>query len=104
MKAASIIAMGKILKDNKDKLDFNFIWEATTLIMLLIKDKNREVYRAVLQFLKIYIKIVSKENFHKNLRDLMVAIFEWDEDGRENSKFLLRHFMEKSIRKIVIYL
>jgi len=102
MKSAAIMAMAEILKEGKAKLNPEFVWETTTIVLLLIKEKNREVFRAVLQYVKAFMKVVPKEFLQEHLYDILVPLFEWDEDGRNHSKSLLRHFIEKLIRKLVI--
>jgi hypothetical protein len=53
MKSASILGMAEILKEAKNKVNYDFIWEMTTIVLLLIKEKNREVYRSILQYIKV---------------------------------------------------
>eukprot|EP01015_Nassula_variabilis_P033638 TRINITY_DN8128_c0_g1_i7.p1 TRINITY_DN8128_c0_g1~~TRINITY_DN8128_c0_g1_i7.p1 ORF type:complete len:341 (-),score=103.91 TRINITY_DN8128_c0_g1_i7:110-1132(-) len=45
-------------------------------------------------------KAVSKETLHENLKQILLPLFEWDEDSRNNHKAKLKHLIEKLIRKL----
>jgi hypothetical protein len=47
------------------------------------------------------MKIVSKEKLQETLYDILIPLFEWDEDGRTNAKSYLRFIIEKLMRKLV---
>ena len=47
------------------------------------------------------MKITPRDVLQQNLQNILVPVFEWDIDGRENSKLMLRHVIEKLIRKLV---
>lgn len=46
------------------------------------------------------MKITSKDILKQNLQNILVPVFEWDVDGRENNKIVLRHVIEKLLRKL----
>ena len=53
MKSASILGMAQIVKEAKSGFEDNFVWETTSIVLLMIKEKNREVYKSVLTYLKV---------------------------------------------------
>ena len=54
MKSCAVLAIGKILLKYGSNINKEFIIEINTLVLLLIKDKNREVYLSILSFYKVY--------------------------------------------------
>jgi len=100
MKSATILGMAQVIKESHAGDDPNFVWETTSIVLLMIKEKNREIFKAVIQFLKAYMKVTPKPELQKNLQNILVPLFEWDEDGRDQNKLMLRYLIEKLIRKL----
>ena len=100
MKSSSILGMIQVLKGVKTHVDQDFIWETTSIILLLIKEKNREIYKSVLQYLRTYIKITPKAKLQSLLTDILIPVFEWDEDARNHLRKSLRNTIEKFMRKM----
>ena len=53
MKSAAIYGAARSLKATARSLSEDFIIETMSLTMMLIREKNREVYKSVLYFLKV---------------------------------------------------
>lgn len=54
MKANSITAVSYLFEKFGNKLEKSFVKEVQGIILMLIKDENKEVYKAILYFLKKY--------------------------------------------------
>lgn len=70
------------------------------IMLMLINEKNREIYRAVLKYLKQYLKIVTKEDLKVQLNQIMTALLTQDTRSKDVCIALIKHFIEKSIRKL----
>jgi ribosomal RNA-processing protein 12 len=100
MKSASVIGITNILKEIKMEFEVEFLWEVTTLILLLIKEQNREVFKSILGFFKVLFKVLSVDQVTSKLDQILKAIFEWDDESRELFKSKIRHLIEKLIRRL----
>jgi len=49
------------------------------------------------------MKVTPKHELQNNLQNILVPLFEWDEDGRDQNKLMLRHVIEKLVRKLVSF-
>ena len=58
MKSVAILGIAQVVKESGSAFDADFIWETTTIVLLMIKEKNREIFRAVLRYLKVFPAII----------------------------------------------
>ena len=56
----------------------------------------------LIYIIKNFLKIVSKDTLQENLKQILLPLFEWDEESRNSNKIKLRHLIEKLIRKLVL--
>lgn len=55
MKSAAVTGAARALKVAGSNVKEEFILETMSLSMMLIREKNREIYKSVLFFLKVHI-------------------------------------------------
>jgi len=100
MKSAAIKSAGRALFAAKLQVSETFKTELMSLTMLLLREKNREIYKSVLAFLKMYIKVITKDQLREQLPGIFTALFTWDEDGLDSNLALVKFFIEKMLRKL----
>jgi len=100
MKSAAVIGVAHIVRDCKHDIDEAFMWEITSLVLLMIKEQNKEVYKAILGYVKILFKVLNTDQVHAKVTEILKAVFEWDDESRECYKSKIRHLLEKLIRRI----
>lgn len=61
MKANSITAVSFLLEKFGPKIDNSYKKDLQSIILMLIKEENKEVFKAVLYFLKKYQKNIKKD-------------------------------------------
>jgi len=96
IKADPVAAITSLMKG----LSPQFVGQLLPLVLLLTHEKNREVYRAVLKFLKQYLKAAAKEDLKAQLAQIMDALLKNDERSKDVCIALVKHFIEKCIRKL----
>ena len=63
MKSGTINALNIIITQYFNKLNRNFIEEINEILLLLVKEKDRELFQSLLKYFKNQIKILSREKF-----------------------------------------
>lgn len=58
MKADSVVAISFLLEKFGKSIETSFIKEVNSLILLLLKEQNKEIFKAILVYLKKYMKII----------------------------------------------
>jgi hypothetical protein len=53
MKADSIVAVSFLLEKFGKNIDYSFIREVNSIVLLLLKEQNKEIFKAVLVYLKV---------------------------------------------------
>ena len=53
MKSVAILGIAQVIKEGDAAFEVDFIWETTSIVLLMIKEKNREIFRSVLRYLKV---------------------------------------------------
>jgi len=56
MKSVAILGLAQVIKEGGSDFEVDFIWETTSIVLLMIKEKNREIFRSVLRYLKVFFK------------------------------------------------
>jgi hypothetical protein len=75
MKADSIVAIGSLLNMFGKEVDHIFIKEVNSIILLLLKEQNKEIFKAVLVYLKKYMKVLLKNELEGDIADILKNIF-----------------------------
>lgn len=99
IKASSILAFGKMFEKYHQEVEKDYIKEIGSLICLLIKEKNKEIFLASLEFFKILMKSLSKEEMQDQLQEILVSLLENDPENREVFRTPINHFLRKLIKK-----
>merc|ERR1712096_433272 len=66
----------------------------------MIKEGNKEIYNAIIAFLKSFIKMGSKDVIICKLPLILEAIFNWDKSSQVSLKGKVRNLMIKIMRRV----
>ncbi|KAL4431808.1 hypothetical protein ABPG74_015248 [Tetrahymena malaccensis] len=99
MKADSIVSIGYLLEKFGKNVDTTFIKEVNSIILLLLKEQNKEIFKAVLVYLKKYMRIISKSELKTELPDIFNNIFESEQVIRDKHRSLIKQIVSRLIRK-----
>ncbi len=100
IKAASIIAFGRIYEGFSDDFTDIFFREILNLICLLIKEKDKEVFQASIEFFKVLLKKLNRDEFGGFLKEILSGLFENDIVNKDNFRTSINHFLRKVIKKV----
>lgn len=92
MKSASIEALAYLLKTFYDQMDISLIKNCTELILLVTKDKKREIYRSILKYIKNLYKHKSLEILEEMLPTVLEALLQWDNESARAERSHIRNF------------
>jgi hypothetical protein len=99
MKASTILSVAIIWTKRLDSLDRNYVGELLEVILLLVKEKNKETYNAIISFLKAFIKSAAKDLVSEKLGMIMQAIFVWDKTSQMLCKGRVKNLLIKLLKR-----
>ncbi len=80
-------------------LEKNFLHEVFDLVVMLLKEKKHEIYKAVIDFGKKYIMKLEKTEQLTILPDFIKNLFIADEESKMEERSILKHFLLKMVKK-----
>lgn len=101
MKSTTIISLAIIFFRKLNGLSHEYISKLLEVLLMLIKEKNKETFKAVLAFLKLLARQAPRQLLLKQLKGILLAVFEWDPEGRDSSRGIIRNLMKILQKKIV---
>jgi hypothetical protein len=103
MKSSTILVVSDLLSLKHDQLDSEFKEKVLEVILMVLKEKNRETFNSIVTFLKLYTKIADINSFKMQLKYVLKAIYEWDPENAKNSSKIMTNLLEKIMKKLVAY-
>lgn len=100
MKASTILSTAIIWTKRLETLDRNYVAELLEVILLLVKDRNKETYNAIISFLKAFIKNAAKDLVLEKLGMIMQAIFVWDKTSQMVCKGRVKNLLIKLLKRV----
>jgi ribosomal RNA-processing protein 12 len=88
-----------VSKNNVDALDSGLIQELVNTVLMCMSQKNREVTKASLGFIKIAIVCLKAELLELCLEDIVKTVLDHSQDFKSHFKSKIRHIFERLIRK-----
>lgn len=101
MKSCTVEALAYLFKSLGDYCSHSLIKSSTEVVLLLIKEKNREILTFVLKFLKAVFKKQSKAVLAEDLPLIAEAVFEWDATNTKAIRNKVKTLISVIIRKFV---
>ena len=102
MKAATVEALAHLFKALGRFCTATLMQSSTEVVLLLIKEKNREVLSSVYKFLKVLFKLQTRGVLEAQLPLIAEAMFDWDPVNakaiRNKAKTLISVVLRKFVR------
>ncbi|KAM3142489.1 hypothetical protein pb186bvf_005391 [Paramecium bursaria] len=95
MKADAIVTVGVMVQLFHNNLKPEFIAELTNLILLLAKEKNNEVYKSILEYVKVLIKLKCSQ---MQMKQILYVLFNDDIQSRDKNRIVVKRLLIKMIR------
>lgn len=95
MKADSIVSLAYLIDQfyEKSKLGYPFIKELNSVVLLLLREKNKEVMKAIVHFEKKYLKILKKDQVAEELGMILGSLYKQDDNLRDSFRTPLKHLI-----------
>jgi hypothetical protein len=78
MKSSTILSLALIFAKRFKSLDQEYIQKLIEIILIVIKEKNKETYKSVIAFFKFYVKRAREETLKKQIGIIIGAVLTWD--------------------------
>jgi len=101
MKSTTVLAIGLIFAKRHRSLEPDYVERLIEIILLMVKEKNKETYKAVVAFFKYFARSMNKNVVLGQIRLILSALFEWDEESHEKVKNTVRTVMQTLHRRLV---
>lgn len=100
MKSDAIACVSILVELFLPQLSATFLREITSLIVLMVREKNNEIYKAVITYFKHLSKAHKKHKICEihGLRDILNDLFEADVLGREKNIIAIKRLVMRFIR------
>ena len=99
MKSATIQMVGHLVESKSAELDEDFKVKLLEVIVLLLKDKNRETFNAVIGFVRTLVKIIPAASLTAILPTLIEAIYQFDSESATNSPKQMTLLLDRIVKK-----
>lgn len=100
MKSATIYSLALIFSRKFRKLDQAYIQKLIEVILIVVKEKNKETYRSIIAFFKFYVKIAEEPTLRIQLEIILGALFKWDEASQETERGLVKSLLVNIYRRL----
>eukprot|EP00742_Colponemidia_sp_Colp-10_P007043 GILJ01007559.1.p1 GENE.GILJ01007559.1~~GILJ01007559.1.p1 ORF type:complete len:1269 (-),score=253.53 GILJ01007559.1:82-3888(-) len=100
MKSATVIGLSRLLYEFSNNVDGAVISELIQTVLLLLKEKSREVCKSVLGFLKVAVFSIPLSMLNDLLPTVMTGMLVWVGDNRNHFRMKIRFLLEKLIKKL----
>ena len=100
MKSATVQMIGVMVEKNTDILDEDYKVKLVEIITMILKEKNRETFNAVITFLRLSVKYISEQSLKMILPTVLNAIYEFDNDNAKNSTKMITLLLERIVKKV----
>jgi hypothetical protein len=100
MKSSTILSLALIFAKKFNQLDQDYIDRLIEIVLIIIKEKNAENYKAVVAFFKFYVKRAKQITLKKQLSVIIGAVLTWDETSHESIKNIVRTLLETIYKKV----
>lgn len=100
MKSDAIVTLGVLMEKFYDRLSTPFVVELTQVVLLMIREKNNEVFKAVIGYLKGMAKAHKKNHLTSlpGMKEILHDLLELDVDAREKNIIVLKRLIMSFIR------
>lgn len=101
MKSTTIEGLAYLVKRLGNYMQPALLISCTELVLLVIKEKSKQCFAAIIKFLKAVVKRQATELLKAQLPSMLEATFTWDAEGIKQQKMKARQLMSLLLKKFV---
>ena len=100
MRSGTVYALSRLLYTFIHEAAFQSqLHELIETIVLLLREKNREVVKAAIGFVKVVSVCCSKEDLQRALPSIVTGLLQWAKDVKDKFRLKIRFILERLIRR-----
>lgn len=99
MQSASVLALSRMVYELKTDLQEATLQEVLLMVMLLLKEKSREVVKSVLGFVKVCLIVLPAEAVQTNLKLLIEGLTIWCAESKNRFRQKVKGLFELLVKK-----
>jgi uncharacterized protein (DUF2267 family) len=100
MKSATIAVVAMMIEAHSDVYETEFKEKVAEVVLLVLKDQNKEVFHAVLCFLRIHTKVLDEKTLKAQLPLIFQALYDFDPQSAKNSTKNMTLFLERLVKRL----
>lgn len=100
MKICSVHALKHVFASASEHLSKSYRESLLQVMILMIKEKHKETYGAVLDFIRIFCKKCDAEEVEEQLELIIEAVFQWDEEKARELRVVVKTLLHVLIKKV----
>ncbi|ODV96465.1 hypothetical protein PACTADRAFT_57500 [Pachysolen tannophilus NRRL Y-2460] len=104
MISATITCFSCLFYEFHSKMDDEHLLEMYKLIELFLTQKNREIVKSAIGFVKVAILSLPEQMIVDNIKDLLSKLMVWSHEHKGHFKSKVKHIIERMIRRFGIEL
>lgn len=99
MKSAAVLSLSRLVYDLKTDLEPSCLSEILLTVLLLLKEKAREIIKSVLGFLKVCIICLPPDHIEPHLPDLITGLTVWCGESKNRFRQKIKSLFEMLIKR-----
>lgn len=100
MKSSAILSLALVFASRFNTLDQDYIQKLIEIILIVIKEKNKETYKSVIAFFKFYVKRAKSSTLKQQMSIIIGAVLTWDETSHESTKNIVRTLLTSIFKRV----
>lgn len=98
-RVGTVVLLGRLLYEHHDELTIGFIMEISNLIIILLKDQDKKIVTAVMNYIKILVTVLSREQIEACIDLLVNGLLVWTGKFKQDLRMKIRYILKKVIKK-----
>lgn len=95
----AIALFGILLHQHYKELSIDFIIETSNMVVLLLKEQDKDIVGAVMNYIKILVTVLSKQQIENYIDFILNALLVWTGKYREDLKVRIGYTLKLIIKK-----
>lgn len=86
MRSATVLALARIVYEFRGQIDSSILAELLQSVIILLKERSREIVKSVLGFVKVCVVSLDKEVWETQIEDIVDGLVIWCNDSKNRFK------------------
>lgn len=99
MKSAAVLVLGRLVYELRSQIAQSTQADVFVTVLLLLREKSREVIKSVLGFCKVCILSMDKETCAPHLEELVQGLTLWENDSKNRFRLKVRGIFEILVKR-----